>query len=141
VFAGTLRILLVGAENGEVLELDVGISGTTLRQLVHQTCLAAIWKDGKLAALPTPGGNNAAGVVMNERGQTVGAAETTTRHSACMSPQVFRFLPVIWDAPAAKVQALSLPAGDTLGVAIGINDRGDAVGTTGTWVVGQFAPP
>ncbi|MFN0169124.1 MAG: hypothetical protein ACKV22_22090 [Bryobacteraceae bacterium] len=98
----------------------------------HQTCRAAIWKDGKLTALPTLGGNNAAGVVMNERGQTVGAAETTTRDSACVSPQVFRFLPVIWDAPAAKIQALPLPAGDTVGVAIGINDRGDAVGTTGT---------
>ncbi|MCC6362654.1 MAG: hypothetical protein IT165_03970 [Bryobacterales bacterium] len=98
----------------------------------HQTCLAAIWNDGKLTALPTLGGNNAAGVVMNERGQTVGASETTTRDSACPSPQVFRFLPAFWDAHAATVRALPLPAGDTVGVAIGINDRGDAVGTTGT---------
>jgi probable HAF family extracellular repeat protein len=98
----------------------------------HQTCLAAIWADGKLTALPTLGGNNAAGVVINERGQTVGASETTTRDSACAAPQVFRFLPAIWDTHTARVQALPLPAGDTVGVAIGINDRGDAVGTTGT---------
>lgn len=99
----------------------------------HQTCLAAVWGGGKLTALPTLGGNNAAGVVMNERGQTVGAAETTTRDNACAAPQVFRFLPVIWDTRGAKApQALPLPAGDTVGVAMSINDRGDAVGTTGT---------
>ena len=98
----------------------------------HQTCRAAFWSDGKLTVLPTLGGNNAAGVVMNERGQTVGASETITRDGACAAPQVFRFLPAIWDTHAASVQALPLPAGDTVGVAIGINDRGDAVGTTGT---------
>lgn len=97
----------------------------------HQTCLAAVWDDGKLKALPTLGGRNAAAVAMNERGQTVGASETTVRDQTCIGPQVFRFAPAIWDTRAGKVQALPLPAGDTVGVAMGINDRGDAVGTTG----------
>lgn len=98
----------------------------------HQTCLAAVWKDGKLTALPTLGGNSAAGLVMNERGQTVGTSETTARDRTCPAPQVFRFVPAIWDSRTSTVQALPLPADDTVGVALGLNERGDAVGTTGT---------
>lgn len=97
----------------------------------HQTCLPAVWADGKLAALPTLGGRSAAAVVMNERGQTVGASETTVRDQSCIGPQVFRFVPALWDTRAGKVDALPLPGKDTVGAALGINDRGDAVGTTG----------
>ncbi len=97
-----------------------------------QSCVAAVWKDSKLTALPTLGGNNSLGFVMNERGQTGGASETTIRDSACPAPQVFRFAPVIWDTVTSRVQALRLPGDDTVGVVLGINDRGDAVGTTGT---------
>ncbi len=95
----------------------------------HRICLAAIWRDGRIAPMPTLGGNNAIGFGMNERGQMVGLAEKSTFDPQCPPPQKLAFAPVIWDAGVAR--ELRLPAGDTVGFAVTVNERGDAAGGAG----------
>ena len=95
-----------------------------------RTCVAAMWKDGKLTQLPTLGGNNAIGYFTNERGQMVGVAERSAADPKCKPPQKLGFAPVIW-SPKGEIQELKLPTGDTAGWAITINDKGEAIGATG----------
>jgi probable HAF family extracellular repeat protein len=82
--------------------------------------------------VPTLGGNNAIGFAMNERGQMVGVAEKANPDPNCQPPQKLAFAPVIWGPKAGDIQELSLPEGDTAGWAILMNDKGEAVGATGT---------
>jgi probable HAF family extracellular repeat protein len=98
----------------------------------HRICQAAIWKDGRFTSVPTLGGNNAIGYALNERGQMVGVAEKSTPDPTCIAPQKLRYAPVIWGPKAGDMQELPLPAGDTVGWAILINEKGEAVGATGT---------
>ena len=98
----------------------------------HRTCLAAIWQNGKMTQLPTLGGNNAIGFAINDRGQMVGAAETATRGSSCIAPQALDYVPVIWGPNPGDIRKLPPLAGDTTGFALGLNDKGEAVGSTGT---------
>ncbi len=97
-------------------------------------CLGAIWKNGRLTALPNlPGGNNANAFGLNNFGQVVGFAENGTPDSTCAPGtafQVRRFKPVIW-GPQGEIHELSLPKGDTVGFAFGINNGGQAVGASG----------
>jgi probable HAF family extracellular repeat protein len=97
-------------------------------------CLAAIWWNRKLTALPTlRGGNNAQAYGVNNFGQVVGFSETGVRDSTCATSipgQVLRYQPVIWE-PDGKVRKLGLPPGDTVGFAFGINNKGQAVGSSG----------
>jgi probable HAF family extracellular repeat protein len=87
-----------------------------------------------LTALPTlPHGNNAKTFWLNNLGQVVGFSENGVPDSTCApgTPlQVTRFEPVIWGQDG-KIQELHLPTGDTVGFAWGINDYGQAVGTSG----------
>jgi len=56
-------------------------------------------------------------------------------------PQLFDFQAVIWGPKAGQIQELSPLPGDTVAMANGINDYGQAVGTSGTCantVVGGF---
>jgi probable HAF family extracellular repeat protein len=47
-------------------------------------CLAAVWKNGRLTALPTlPGGHNAKAFGLNNQGQVVGFSENGTSDSTC----------------------------------------------------------
>ncbi len=100
----------------------------------HAQCLAALWKSGSLTALPgLPGGNNANAFDVNNAGQVVGFAENGTSDPTCAGNtpfQVQRFEAVIWGANG-QIQALSPLAGDTVGLAMGINDNGQAIGTSG----------
>ena len=70
------------------------------------TCVAFVWHDGKMHALPTLGGNNGYGAGMNEGGEIAGWAETKMHDSTCVAPQVLQFLPAVWDAVTRKVRAL-----------------------------------
>ena len=97
----------------------------------HLICVAAMWHDGKLTALPTLGGNNSFALFLNNRGQIAGVAEKTTRDPTCPAPQVFRFSPVLFGPKTTDILELRLPAGDTVGFAFSVNDRGEAVGGTG----------
>jgi len=97
----------------------------------HHICLAAFWQGGKMTALPTLGGNNAIGFVLNDRGQMAGTAEKATHDPSCVAPQVLDFAPVVW-GPNGSIQELRPLTGDTVGMALGINDKGEVVGSTGT---------
>jgi probable HAF family extracellular repeat protein len=96
-------------------------------------CVAFEWQYGVMIPLPLLGGNNGLTVgYINNSGQATGTAENSTHDKACPAPQVLDFKPVIWGPQRGEIHTLSLLHGDTVGVAIGINDNGEAVGTTGS---------
>jgi probable HAF family extracellular repeat protein len=99
--------------------------GTGLR------CVGAVWKEGATTLLPTLGGNNAAAININRHGQVIGFAETSTADSTCGAPQQLQFQAVMWTKKGEPVTLPPLP-GDTVGFALGINDRGQVVGASGT---------
>jgi len=115
--------------NGE----DVCLFGT------HLTCSPFLWQNGTMVALPTVGGNNGQASAINNSGQVAGYAENGIADSTC--PQgIENFmvdLPVMWD----KGIAMALPTinGDPDGVAFGINNRGQAVGYSGTCTAANYA--
>lgn len=97
----------------------------------HQ-CLAAVWRNWILTALPTlPGGNNAEAFFVNKRGHAVGVSEIGTPDATCATPhQVRRFEGVRW-APDGTPAALAPLPGDTVSSAFTNNDVGYAVGFSG----------
>jgi probable HAF family extracellular repeat protein len=103
----------------------------------HLQCRGAIWRFGKLTALRNlPGGNNALPIGINNLGEVVGWSENSIRDTTCAPTtafQVFRFQAVKWE-PNGQIHELSplKRKGDTVAFAFGINDRGQAVGTSGT---------
>jgi len=96
----------------------------------HQ-CLAAVWRNGSLTALPTlPGGNNAEAFFVNKRGQAVGVSEIGKPDTCATPNQVRRFEGVRW-APDGTPTALAPLQGDTVSFAFTNNDVGQAVGFSG----------
>jgi probable HAF family extracellular repeat protein len=97
-------------------------------------CLAAVWKHGVLRALPTlPGGNNSQALWVNNRGQIIGFSENGTPDSTCAvaTPfQVQRFEAVIWK-PNGEIRELRPLKDDTVAFGFGINNEGQAVGSSG----------
>jgi probable HAF family extracellular repeat protein len=92
------------------------------------------WKNGVMTALPTLGGNNSLASFsqgFNNRGQLVGAAETSTQDPNCTPPQVLDFEAVIWGPRVGEIHELRPFPGDSVGAAFGINDNGQAVGGSG----------
>jgi probable HAF family extracellular repeat protein len=100
----------------------------------HRQCLGAIWENGTLTSLRTlKGGHNGQAYWANNVGQVVGFAENGTPDSTCSSAtpfQVLHFEAVKW-GPNGGIQELHPLQGDTVGFAFGINDNGEAVGTSG----------
>lgn len=97
----------------------------------HLIVRPAIWANGGVHQLPViSGGNQANALGANTAGQVGGISETGVHDSSCVSPQVLGYKPVIWKN--GKIQKV-LPTfpGDSIGGVIAINDRGDAVGSTG----------
>ncbi len=101
-------------------------------------CRGFAWSGGRMRMLPTLGGNNGFAAGANNRGQITGWAETSTLDPSCegagpgKSGQVLQFLPVIYGPGDDVIQALPLIAGDSSGAATAINDRGQAVGISGS---------
>jgi probable HAF family extracellular repeat protein len=97
-----------------------------------KTCLPFLWRDFHMSALPTLGGNNGSASDINNRGQIAGTAETADPDSTCKPPShpAKRSLPVLWEN--GQVQALPTVGGDPDGLAFAINDKGQAVGFSGT---------
>jgi probable HAF family extracellular repeat protein len=104
-------------------------------------CVPFLWQAGVLTPLPTLGGNNATvDDNINNRGEIVGIAENSTSDPDCPStpavngtgPQILDFEAVIWGPRRGQIRELPPLAGDTVGMALWINDKGQAVGTSGT---------
>jgi probable HAF family extracellular repeat protein len=96
----------------------------------HLTCRPFLWRLGHMTALPTLGGNNGQASAINNREQIVGISETTVQDSGCPASKPGKIIsPVFWE----KGEARPLPtvAGDLDGFVQGINDRGQAVGSSG----------
>ena len=84
-----------------------------------------------MMALPTLGGNNGQASAINNRGQIVGISETTVQDSGCSPSKPGKIIsPVFWER--GEVRALPTVAGDPDGFVQGINDQGQAVGSSGT---------
>jgi probable HAF family extracellular repeat protein len=103
----------------------------------HLTCRPFLWQFFHMSALPTLGGNNGQASAINNHGQIVGFAENGTVDSSCPANTTNNRLqlPVLWENGHAqtKAKAKALPTGsDPGGHALWINDRGQAVGFTGS---------
>ena len=114
----------------------------------HLQCLAALWKHGRLSALPLlPGSNNSYALDMNDDGQVVGFLDTDVYDADCTaaiagtplrSTAGFRFRSVIWE-PKGSVRKLSPLNSDTVAFPFGINNKGQVVGNSG--VCANTTPP
>jgi probable HAF family extracellular repeat protein len=102
----------------------------------HRQCLGAVWKNGTLTALSTlPGGHNANAFGLNNRGEVVGFSENGIHDTSCATgsaSQVTRFEAVTW-GPNGKIRELPplVDMGDNVAFALGINDSGQVVGSSG----------
>jgi len=103
-------------------------------------CRAFLWQNGVMIQLPTLGGNNSGYGAINNLGELAGYAENDTRDPECApgvavsgtGPQVLDFEAVIWGPRPGQIRELRPLPGDTVGVALGINDKGQAVGMSGS---------
>jgi probable HAF family extracellular repeat protein len=111
----------------------------------HLQCRGVVSRNGKLFALQNlPGGRNANALGINDLGQLVGFAENGVRDSTCAATtpfQIFQFEAVRWE-PNGEIRELQplTKKGDTVAFAMGINDFGQAVGSSGTCAT-QGLPP
>jgi probable HAF family extracellular repeat protein len=94
----------------------------------HLICLAFVWQNGTMTALPTLGGNNGTANYINNHSQVAGLAENTTLDSTCSNSE-YQAEPVIWNKGVA--QQLRTVSGDPDGFVNVINDEGVAVGGSG----------
>ena len=102
------------------------------------SCRPYLWWDGQFNALPTLDnnhGNNGFAAAINDFGEVAGTSENTTAGCPAQDPsaglyQYYEYKPVVWRDHT--VEQLATVEGDTVGSAVAINDRGEAVGTTGT---------
>jgi len=103
-------------------------------------CLPFLWEDGTITALQLLGGNNGTVGVINNRGEVAGIAETDIRDAQCPSgvavngtgPQVLDFEAVVWGPRRGQVRMLTPLPGDSVGIALGMNDKGQVVGASGS---------
>jgi hypothetical protein len=98
----------------------------------HRQCVAAVWKNGAVSALPRlPGGNNSQAYWTSKTGEVVGFSETAVADDTCAVPyQKLRFAGVKWGADGSPHHLRPLPS-DTVSFAFGMNDSGQAVGVSG----------
>jgi probable HAF family extracellular repeat protein len=94
----------------------------------HLICLAFVWQNGTMTALPTLGGNNGTANYINNHNQVAGLAENTTLDSTCPSSE-YQAEPVIWNKDVP--QQLPTVSGDPDGAVNAINNQGVAVGGSG----------
>jgi uncharacterized membrane protein len=85
-----------------------------------------------MSALPTLGGNNGLASAINDHGQIAGFAENGIVDSTCPAniPNNRIVLPVLWEK--GKAQPLPTVGSDPDGEAWGINNKGQAVGFSGS---------
>jgi probable HAF family extracellular repeat protein len=111
----------------------------------HLQCRGVVSHNGKLVALRSlPGGRNANAFGINDLGQLTGFSENGVRDSTCAGTtpfQVFRFEAVEWE-PNGDIKELPplKKMGDTVAFALGMNNLGQVVGSSGTCAT-QGLPP
>jgi len=102
-------------------------------------CAVFLWSGGIATQLPNPmGGTNSGWGAMNNRGEVAGYAETTVQDSECLAtapngtgPQLFDYEAVLWGPEPGRFRWLEPLPGDTVGIALGMNDLGQVVGISG----------
>ena len=95
-----------------------------------RTCRPFLWRLGHMIGLPTLGGNNGQASAINSREQIVGISETAALDPGCPPGKPGKIIsPALWERD--EVRALPTVAGDLDGFVQGINDRGQAVGSSG----------
>jgi probable HAF family extracellular repeat protein len=101
----------------------------------HHICRPFLWQplpfhQGVMLPLPTLGGHNGQADGINDRDEAVGTAENETADTSCpLGQSLHQFKPVIWSL--GEIRELRTLSGDPDGVALGTNDHGDVVGTSG----------
>jgi probable HAF family extracellular repeat protein len=111
-------------------------------------CLPFLWEFGTMSQLPTLGGNNGTVGPINRRGEVAGITENSTVDSQCPTgkavngtgPQVLDFEAVIWGPGRQQIRALQPLPGDSVGMAFWINEKGQAVGSSGS-CANTLVPP
>ncbi len=111
-------------------------------------CLGAVWQNGVMTALPTLGGPNATVGGINNRGEIAGVAENSTKDKNCApgmaiggnGPQVLDYEAVIWGPNPGQIRQLNPLPGDTVGMALWINDNSQTVGASGTCANTELPP-
>jgi probable HAF family extracellular repeat protein len=112
-------------------------------------CRPFAWYKGVIHNLPMLGGNNGTVAPPNRHGLIPGVAETNVADPSCPTtpavngtgPQILKFEPVLWNLEERGApHRLPLPNGDTVGLALWVNNNGIAVGTTGT-CANTLVPP
>jgi probable HAF family extracellular repeat protein len=96
------------------------------------SCRGFLWQNGVMTSLPTLGGNNSAATGVNNQGLVVGAAENSTQDPNCVPPQVLDYEAVIWGPEKGEVHELPTFPGDSVAVAVAINDYAQVVGGSGS---------
>ena len=91
-------------------------------------CSPFIWQNGVMTQLPTLGGYNGIIYDVNNRGVMAGQAQNTTLDPTCTA-STQEAKPVLWEN--GQIQELPTVPGDNDGNAYEINDRGQAVGSSG----------
>jgi probable HAF family extracellular repeat protein len=101
----------------------------------HRECVPAVWQGGRFVNLPTLGGNNGTVGNVNLFGQIAGVTETAVSDPSCASKlpfQKLRYQAVIWGPDLRSVKPLRPLGNDTVSAALWVNDKGQAVGASGT---------
>jgi probable HAF family extracellular repeat protein len=104
------------------------------------TCLPLLWQYGKPSTLPLLGGHNGSAGQINKHGEVAGYAENGVSDPGCPTgarvngtgPQVLDFEAVVWEPRQGEIRELHPLPGDTVGMAFGINDDGQTVGSSGS---------
>lgn len=110
------------------------------------SCLPYLFQNGLMTALPTlrdesgKSGVNGQAWQINTFGVAVGSSENTTSDTTCPAPpasnQKFQFKPVVWSKlfpwSEERIHELRTVPGDPDGVAVAVNERGEAAGGSGT---------
>lgn len=102
-------------------------------------CAVFLWSNGVMTQLPNPlGGPNSNWGGINRRGEIAGWAESTTRDPECLAtapngtgPQVLDYQAVVWGPGPNQFRQLTPLPGDTVSMALAINDAGQVVGVSG----------
>jgi probable HAF family extracellular repeat protein len=95
-------------------------------------CVPFLWQGGVMTALRLFGGQNGQAISINDRGQAVGVAEEGTIDKTCVAPQTNDFDAVLWGPGRGETEKLRPLPGDSVGIGLWLNDKGQVVGQSGS---------